>query len=117
AFGFIPAINNIHWTGDAGMVASLDDLIAWERFIDAPHGDGNSLYRRLSARPDFADGSLASYGFGLAHMESQDVAVTGHGGALRGWRSQRLHAAKERLSVVVVLFKKTSAREAAFQVL
>jgi D-aminopeptidase len=116
-FGFIPAINNIHWTGDAGMVASLDDLIAWERFIDAPHGDGNSLYRRLSARPDFADGSLASYGFGLAHMESQDVAVTGHGGALRGWRNQRLHAAKERLSVVVFFNHEASAREAAFQVL
>jgi D-aminopeptidase len=116
-FGFVPAVNHIHWTGDAGMVASLDDMIAWERFIDRTSGEADSLYRRLSARPSFSDGNQASYGFGLAHMESQGVPVTGHGGALRGWRSQRLHAAKERLSVVVLLNHESSAREAAFHVL
>ncbi len=116
-FGFVPAVNHIHWTGDAALVASLDDMIAWERFIDATHGDPGSLYRRLVARPNFADGRLASYGFGLAHMESQGVAVTGHGGALRGWRCQRLHAAKDRLSVVVLINHEASAREAAFEVL
>ncbi|WP_119388964.1 D-aminopeptidase [Taklimakanibacter lacteus] len=117
AFGFIPAVNHIHWTGDAGMVATLDDMIAWERFIDATYGDESSLYRRLSVRPHFADGRPASYGFGLAHMESQGIVVTGHGGALRGWRSQRLHVAQERLSVVVLFNHESSAREAAFAVL
>jgi D-aminopeptidase len=116
-FGFVPAVNHIHWTGDAGMVASLDDMIAWERFIDQTHGDADSLYRRLSVRPNFADGRQASYGFGLAHMESQGVEVTGHGGGLRGWRSQRLHAAKERLSVVILFNHEARAREAAFHVL
>ena len=67
--------------------------------------------------PNFADGAPASYGFGLAHMESQGVALTGHGGGLRGWRSQRLHAAKERLSVVVLFNHEAHAREAAFDVL
>lgn len=117
SFGFIPAVNNIHWTGDAGMVASLDDMIAWERFIDRTRDDAQGLYRRLSARPNFADGRKASYGFGLAHMESNGVALTGHGGALRGFRSQRLHAASERLSVVVLFNHQASAREAAFRVL
>jgi D-aminopeptidase len=117
AFGFIPAVNNIHWTGDAGMVASLDDMIAWEQFIDRTRDDAKGLYRRLSVRPDFADGRKASYGFGLAHMESNGVALTGHGGALRGFRSQRLHAASERLSVVVFFNHQASAREAAFRVL
>lgn len=116
-FGFIPAVNNIHWTGDAGLVASLDDMIAWERFIDRTRDDAQSLYRRLSVRPSFADGRPASYGFGLAYMESNGVALTGHGGALRGFRSQRLHAAAERLSVVVLLNHQASAREAAFRVL
>lgn len=117
AFGFIPAVNNIHWTGDAGMIASLDDMIAWEQFIDRTRDDAKGLYRRLSMRPDFADGRKASYGFGLAHMESNGVALTGHGGALRGFRSQRLHAAAERLSVVVLFNHQASAREAAFRVL
>lgn len=117
AFGFIPAVNNIHWTGDAGMVASLDDMIAWEKFIDRTRDDAKGLYRRFSARPNFADGRKASYGFGLAHMDSNGVALTGHGGALRGFRSQRLHAAAERLSVVVFFNHQASAREAAFRVL
>ncbi len=116
-FGFVPAVNRINWTGDAGIVASLDDMIAWERFIDATRQDADGLYRRLSARPAFADGAQASYGFGLAHMESDTVALTGHGGALRGWRSQRLHAAKERLSVVILFNHSANAHEAARQVM
>lgn len=117
SFGFIPAVNCINWTGDAGMAASLNDLIAWERFIDATYDDPQGLYRRLSTRPAFADGKQAHYGFGLAHMESDGVALTGHGGALRGWRSHRVHAAAERLSVVVLFNHHANAREAAFEVL
>lgn len=116
-FGFIPAVNRINWTGDAGIVAALDDMIAWERFIDATRDDADGLYRRLSARPSFADGTQAHYGFGLAHMESDGVALTGHGGALRGWRSHRVHAAAERLSVVVLFNHQANAREASFEVL
>jgi len=116
-FGFIPAINRINWTGDAGIVASLDDMIAWERFIDATRDDPEGLYRRLAVKPSFADGTPAHYGFGLAHMESEGIALTGHGGALRGWRSQRLHAAAERLSVVVLFNHQANAHEAAFEVL
>jgi D-aminopeptidase len=116
-FGFIPAENQINWTGDAGIVASLDDLIAWERFIDATRDDGQGLYRRLSVKPDFSDGTPAHYGFGLAHMESDGIALTGHGGALRGWRCHRMHAAAHRLSVVVLFNHQANAREAAFDVL
>ncbi|MGE3871496.1 MAG: D-aminopeptidase [Parvibaculaceae bacterium] len=116
-FGFIPAVNRINWTGDAGIVAALDDMIAWERFIDATRDDADGLYRRLSAEPSFTGGAAARYGFGLAHMKSAGVKLTGHGGALRGWRSQRLHAAAERLSVVVLFNHEASAHEAAFEVL
>ncbi|HEY1447377.1 MAG TPA: serine hydrolase, partial [Caulobacteraceae bacterium] len=35
AGGFRAAVNRILWTGDAGLGASLDDMIAWERHIDA----------------------------------------------------------------------------------
>jgi D-aminopeptidase len=116
-FGFIPAVNRINWTGDAGIVASLDDMIAWERFIDATRDDPDGLYRRLSVKPSFADGAPAHYGFGLAHFESEDVPLTGHGGALRGWRAQRIHAASARLSVVVLFNHEAQARVAAFEVL
>ena len=61
--GFRPAINNVLWTGDAGLGASLDDMIAWERFIDATRDDPDGLYNRLTSPVTFLDGTAAPYGF------------------------------------------------------
>lgn len=115
--GFRPAENRILWTGDAGLGASLEDMIAWERHIDATRDDPGSLYRRLSAPVTFADGTPAEYGYGLAHKTELGLAVTGHGGALRGWRSHRLHVAPERVSVVVMLNHLSDAHDAALTLL
>lgn len=117
ATGFFPAVNRIWWAGDAGMVASLDDLIAWEKFIDRTRGEKDGLYARLSQPQTFADGNPASYGFGLAHAEHNGVHTIGHGGALRGWRCHRVHVPSERLSVVVMFNHEANARAAAFSVL
>ena len=103
ATGFRPAENRILWTGDAGLGASLDDMIAWERHIDATRENADSLYGRISAPVAFADGAPAAYGYGLARGTDRGRAFTGHGGALRGWRSNRIHLPAERLSVVVML--------------
>lgn len=113
ATGWLPATNRIWWEGDAGIVASLDDLLAWERAIDAMRDDAGSLYARLSVPVRFADGRPAAYGWGLAHESVAGVAVTGHGGALRGWRARRLHAAAARLSVVVMFNHEANAHAAA----
>ena len=101
--GFRAAENRIHWTGDAGLGASLDDMIAWERHIDATRDDSGALYSRLAAPVQFADGAAAEYGFGLNHRPLLGRAATGHGGALRGWRSHRCYLPNERVSVVVLL--------------
>ncbi len=113
ADGFRAAVNRIHWTGDAGIAASLDDLIAWERFIDRTRDDPGGIYNRLSAPVAFADGTPAAYGFGLNRMTLHGRAATGHGGALRGWRSMRVHVPGERLSVVVLINQMADARAAA----
>ncbi len=111
--GFRAAVNRIHWTGDAGITATLDDMIAWERFIDAGRDDPESLYNRLSGPVQFSDGRPAAYGFGLARLTLAGHAATGHGGALRGWRSTRLHVPARRLSVVVLFNHSADARQAA----
>lgn len=113
AGGYRPAINRIHWTGDAGLGASLDDMIAWERFIDAGRDDPNHLYQRLAAPTAFADGAISGYGFGLSRGQMFDRAISGHGGALRGWRSHRLYMPAERLSVVVLFNHLSEAHRAA----
>jgi D-aminopeptidase len=117
AGGFRAAENRILWTGDAGLGASLDDMIAWERHIDAARDDETSLYRRLSAPVAFADGAVAGYGFGLGRGKALGHAFTGHGGALRGWRSSRLYVTVDRVSVVVMFNHLANAHAAAMDVL
>jgi D-aminopeptidase len=115
--GFTPAVNRIHWTGDAGLVASLEDMIAWEQFIDRTRDDPAGLYRRLSAPVTFRDGNPAQYGFGLRRMTVLGRAATGHGGGLRGWSSERVTIPEERLSVVVLFNHLSNAGAAAAGVL
>ena len=115
--GYIPAQNGIHWQGDAGISAALDDMLAWEVSIDATRNDPASLYNRLSAPPRFALGSPATYGYGLSHDPVAGRASTGHGGALRGFRAHRRHVASERLSAVVMFNHEGSARGAVFALL
>jgi D-aminopeptidase len=113
ATGFRAAENRILWTGDAGMAASLDDMIGYEHWIDGCRDAPGGLYTRLSAPVAFADGTAATYGFGLGRGEELGRAVTSHGGALRGWRSHRLYAPAERVSVVVMFNHLSDARSAA----
>ena len=117
AGGFRAAENRILWTGDAGLGASLDDMIAWERHIDATRDDPHSLHGRISGRVHFADGAEASYGFGLARGSDFGRAHVGHGGALRGWRSHRLYVPSERISIVVMFNHFGDAHGAALDLL
>jgi D-aminopeptidase len=117
ATGFRAAENRIFWTGDAGMGACLDDMIAWEKHIDSVRDDPSALYARLAAPVAFADGTPASYGFGLARGTQFGRAVIGHGGALRGWRSHRLYVPAERVSVVVMFNHLSDAHGAALDLL
>ncbi|CAG8374017.1 unnamed protein product [Penicillium salamii] len=101
--GFVPAVNRMEWAGDAGLVASLNDMIAYEKYLDACYVDEGSWYRGAIAKPVFGDGTAAPYAFGLSHVDIGGVKTVGHGGALRGYRLERRHAPSERLSVVVLL--------------
>jgi D-aminopeptidase len=115
--GFLPARSGIYWFGDAGVSASLDDMLAWECHIDATRTAPDSLYTRLSAPVTFADGTPAAYGYGLRRDVLAGYEVTGHGGGLRGFTSFRLHVASERLSVVVMFNHEASAMRAAWSLM
>jgi CubicO group peptidase (beta-lactamase class C family) len=100
--GFYAAINRMEWSGDAGLVVSLTDMIAYERYLDRCYADPQSWYHTAITTPKFKDGNNARYRYGLSHTEIDGVDTMGHGGALRGYRLHRRHAPRERLSVVVM---------------
>jgi D-aminopeptidase len=117
ASGFRPAVNNIHWTGDAGIAAGLDDMIAWERFIDATRDEPQSLYGRIAVPVTFRDGAPAAYGFGLARAKILGRAATCHEGGLRGFRSFRVYLPEERISVITLFNHMADPRGPAMDVL
>lgn len=117
ATGFRAAENRVLWTGDAGLGASLDDMIAWERHVDATRDEADSLYGRLAIPTTFCGGVPAEYGFGLNRRPELGHPTTGHGGALRGWCSHRLYVRSERVSVVVLFNHLNSANKAAVDLL
>ncbi|AWD22165.1 D-aminopeptidase [Fuscovulum blasticum] len=115
--GFLPAKSGLHWFGDAGISASLDDMLAWECHIDATRDNPDSLYNRISGPVSFTDGTPAAYGYGLRRDVLAGYGVTSHGGGLRGFCSFRLHVAAERLSVVVIFNHEASAMRAAWSLM
>lgn len=115
--GFLPAKSGIFWFGDAGISASLDDMLAWERHIDATRDDPASLYSRISVPVSFADSKPAPYGYGIRRDRIGGYDITAHGGALRGFCSYRMHIASERLSIVVIFNHEASAMRAAWSLM
>ncbi|EME86870.1 uncharacterized protein MYCFIDRAFT_30185 [Pseudocercospora fijiensis CIRAD86] len=100
--GYLAATNRIEWSGDAGIVASLEDMIAYEKYLDRSWEDSKSNYRYIAQPQSYKDGSTAKYGFGLGHGEVDGKITLGHGGALRGYRLHRIHMPEERISVVAM---------------
>ena len=117
ATGWRPGINRIHWTGDAGLCASIADMIAWERFIDRTRNDSEGIHAKLARPVTFKGGSPAAYGLGLVRKTIWGRAMSGHGGAIRGWRLQRFWVPSERLSVAIAFNHESDSQAAAIHVL
>ena len=100
--GYTPAVNRIEWAGDAGIVASLDDMIAYEKWLERTYAEEGSLYGTIAKPQTYRDGTAAHYGFGLSYGEIAGKVHLSHGGALRGFRLFRVHVPEEHLSVVVL---------------
>jgi D-aminopeptidase len=113
ACGFFAAANGIYWVGDAGISASLKDMLAYDCWIDKHRDDSDALYARLARPVTFRDGTPAAYGFGLVRGKLGDFDTTEHGGALRGFRAHRLNVACKRLSVFVAFNHEADAHHAA----
>lgn len=115
--GFVPAQNRIEWSGDGGVVASLKDMIAYDQYIDKCNSDAESWYSIATSPPAFSDGTPSEYGHGLNLSNIQGVGTVSHGGALDGFRSQRMYATSDRVSVITMFNHEANAADAAGYVL
>ncbi|TKA64490.1 hypothetical protein B0A55_10728 [Friedmanniomyces simplex] len=115
--GYIAYQNRIEWAGDAGIQASLEDMIAYEKYIDRSSSNAESAYRKNAEEPHYLDGSAANYGYGLARIEADGTTVVGHGGALAGFRLHRWYVADKRVSVLALLNSDMDSSEVAGHIL
>jgi hypothetical protein len=115
--GYTPALNRMEWSGDAGIVATLQDMISYEQYLQRSWTDPSSAYRTLAQPQTYRDGSPATYGHGLAHNTVGSHPTLGHGGALRGFRLHRIHCPSANVSVVVLFNHEADAGGAAEHIL
>jgi CubicO group peptidase (beta-lactamase class C family) len=115
--GYKSAVNRMEWSGDAGLVASLTDMVAYEKYLDHIHSDPQSWYSIATQPQTFNDGTPAKYHYGLAHVDVEGINTVGHGGALRGYRLHRRHVPSEHLSVVVLFNHEADASAAVNDVI
>lgn len=117
ARGHTPAQNNIMWEGDAGIVASLNDMIAYEMHLHRSWDDEGSIYRTLASEQKFVDGTPTRYGNGLVRDKIGDFAAMGHGGGLRGFSLHRRHVPEKRVSAIVMFNHMANASTAGSDIL
>lgn len=111
--GFIAYTNRIEWAADAGVHASLEDMIAYEKFIHDSATDEKSAYYRNAADPTYIDGTPANYGYGLVHNVVAGNKVVSHSGGLAGFRLRRAFMPQHKLSVIVLLNSETDTKDVA----
>lgn len=115
--GYIPYSNRIEWAGDAGVHASLEDMIAYEKFIHHSALSENSIYFRNAREPKYIDDEPANYGHGLFHSKIGDIKVIWHSGGLAGFRLRRVYVPSQQLSVIVLLNSETDTKAVAEHIL
>ncbi|KAK5123918.1 hypothetical protein LTR85_002115 [Meristemomyces frigidus] len=115
--GYIAYKNRIEWAGDAGITASLEDMVAYEKYIDRSATDPDSAYHKNTQQPHYLDGSPAFYGYGLIHSEIEGMKVVGHGGAIAGFRLIRFYVAEKRISIIVLLNSDANTEEVGKHIL
>lgn len=115
--GYTPAVNRIEWSGDAGITASLEDMIAYEKYLEASLADPNSNYSLTHQEQAHRDGNPSVYGYGLQRLKIDGRTAIGHGGGLRGFSLERLHVPSEHCSALVMFNHSANPVEAAETIL
>ncbi|MEM8985181.1 MAG: serine hydrolase [Pseudomonadota bacterium] len=112
-----PAIVDIEWEGDAGIVSTLNDLLKWEANFEDNRIGPADLTARLTADHAYGDGGNAPYRYGVRAAVRNGVLGHSHTGALRGWRMMRLRAPEENTSVIVLFNHLTAPEKTTFAIL
>ena len=101
--GWEEEITRIVWSGDAGLVTTLHDLLRWEAALLGLGPTRLPQSDRLADALPRPDGSPASYAFGVNRWQVGGRRMHWHSGALRGFRMMHLRFPDDKASVVLLM--------------
>ncbi len=88
--------------GGGGMYASVEDMLAWLRNLDAPQVGAAELETMRQPAILASGAEVPYYGMGFQLGSLAGRPTVAHGGGLAGYRTQLIWIPEERLSVVVL---------------
>ncbi len=97
--GFTPADPASVEAAPGGVIASIEDMIAWHRWL---RGNPHDWRARLAGPVPHNDGSPSGYAHGFVRQSLSGVEVIGHAGGHSGWASDYLYAPHEDVAVIIL---------------
>lgn len=97
--GFTPADPPSVEAAPGGVIASLNDMIAWHRWL---RGNPHDWRTRLAGPVPHDDGSPSGYAHGFVRQSLSGVEIIGHAGGHSGWASDYLFALHEDVAVIIL---------------
>lgn len=88
--------------GDGGLVSTVDDLLRWLAFLDAPTFGSAETWTHLTAPLTLTNGVCTGYALGLMIGAYRGLATISHSGGLMGAKAIVLKAPAAALDVVVL---------------
>ncbi|ADO75246.1 serine hydrolase domain-containing protein [Stigmatella aurantiaca] len=88
--------------GDGGIYSSVDELVAWDRALDAHVLVGEATQRLAWMAPALPDGTSARYGFGWFVDDDGGRLRLSHHGETSGFTNAVVKYPEQRLTVIVL---------------
>jgi CubicO group peptidase (beta-lactamase class C family) len=97
--GFVLSMSDFEQTGDGGVLASVEDLLLWDRNFYEPRVGTAAMVADMQKPGALASGRPLEYASGLRIAPYRGLPTVSHGGSWAGYRAQLLRFPGERLSV------------------
>jgi D-aminopeptidase len=103
AGGFEKSYLGTEFTGEGGMVSTVDDMLRWLAHMQAPAVGTPSTWKTMKTPQTLANGTSTGYGLGLMMDRYRGVETIAHSGGVMGGNSQMLKVPAANLDVVIML--------------
>ena len=98
--GYRISTTTLPMIGDGGIFTSIEDLVAWDRNLDAGATVGGpGFVAEMHRRGILDSGDTLDYAMGLVHGAHRGLRTVSHGGSFVGFRAASIRYPDERVSI------------------